>query len=204
MLILDWPTGQAPTGTKWLTASWISLDSSAVIFSNSDVANNSVRSFQNPLSLPERLRQAMERHVVGPPLQLLFLTTTIATSVRGFFFPFDGFSPAHGVDILSLILLVLACLAFYRYRLAGGWRRTYVITAVLALYCDVFVPIMPLFKKVPALKGLAPTQSEPPFAVAQLGALLLLAPLVIRAGIARLSVESSGPRVTHFTTPSCV
>ena len=131
--------------------------------------------------MPEPLRQARERHVVGPPLQLLFLTTTIATSVGGFFFPFDGFSPAHGVDILSLILLVLACLAFYRYRLAGGWRRTYVITAVLALYFDVFVPIMPLFKKVPALKGVAPTQSEPPFAVAQLGALLLLAALVIRA-----------------------
>ena len=43
----------------------------------------------------------------------------------------------------------------------------YVVTAVMALYLNVFVLIVQSFQKVPALKALAPTQSEPPFAIAQ-------------------------------------
>jgi hypothetical protein len=39
---------------------------------------------------------------------------------------------------------------------------------VVSLYLLVFVLIAQLFAKVPALNALAPTGSEPPFAVAQL------------------------------------
>ncbi len=113
----------------------------------------------------------------------VFLATTVATSVTGFLFPFHQFLPSHGVGILSLIVLAIAILARYRFRLAGGWRRTYVITAVIALYFNVFVLIVQLFLKVPALKAIAPTQSEPPFQVAQLAALLLFAWLGTRAAI---------------------
>jgi hypothetical protein len=67
-----------------------------------------------------------------------------------------------------LIVLAIAILARYRFRLEGGWRRTYVITAAIALYLNVFVLVVQLFQKVPALKAMAPTQSEPPFQVAQL------------------------------------
>jgi hypothetical protein len=38
-----------------------------------------------------------------------------------------------------------------------------VIGAVIALYLNAFVLIAQLFMKVPALRALAPTQSEPPF-----------------------------------------
>ncbi len=78
-------------------------------------------------------------------------------------FPFHKFLPSHGVGIVSLIVLALAILARYAFHLAGGWRRTYVITAMIALYLNVFVLIVQLFEKVPALRALAPTQSEPAF-----------------------------------------
>lgn len=113
----------------------------------------------------------------------IFLTTTVATSVTGFLFPFHQFLPAHGVGIISLILLAIAILARYRYRLAGRWGRTYVVTAVISLYLNVFVLIVQLFLKVPSLKEIAPTQSEPPFQIAQLVALLVFTFLAIRAAM---------------------
>ena len=97
----------------------------------------------------------------------LFLAFTIATSVTGFGFPFQRILPPHVVGVLSLVLLALSVYALYGRALAGGWRTTYVITAVIAQYFNVFVLVIQSFQKVPALKALAPTQSEPPFAVAQ-------------------------------------
>jgi hypothetical protein len=113
----------------------------------------------------------------------LFLTTTIATSVTGFLFPVHHLMPSHVVGILSLLVLGISVLARYRYKLAGGWRRTYVITAVIALYLNFFVLIVQLFQKTPALRAIAPTQSEPPFAVTQLIVLVLFALLGTLAAI---------------------
>jgi hypothetical protein len=113
----------------------------------------------------------------------VFLWTTVATSVTGFLFPVHKFMPSHVLGILSLLILTVAFLARYRFDLAGGWRRTYAIMAVIALYLNVFVLIVQLFEKVPALKALAPTQSEPPFQVAQLTALLMFAFLGFRAAV---------------------
>jgi hypothetical protein len=102
-----------------------------------------------------------------------FLATTILTSATGFFFPNLHFTPAVKVGILSLVLLAVACYALYGRGLAGGWRRAYVVTATLSLYLNTFVLVAQLFQKVPALKALAPTGSEPPFAAAQ-GVVLLV------------------------------
>jgi hypothetical protein len=65
--------------------------------------------------------------------------------------------------------------------LAGGWRPTYVLSAVLSLYLNVFVLVVQLFLKVPSLRALAPTQQEPPFFVAQLIVLALFIWLAIAA-----------------------
>lgn len=97
-----------------------------------------------------------------------FLTTTLATSVTGFLFPFHGFLPSYAVGILSVIVLGVAILARYKYHLAGGWRPIYVVGAIIGLYFNVFVLIAQLFKHVPVLEAAAPTQSEPPFLAAQL------------------------------------
>jgi len=111
----------------------------------------------------------------------LFLATTVATSVTGFGFPVEHFLPSHAVGIISLVALAIAILALYAKHLAGGWRRTYVITAVLALYLNCFVAVVQSFEKIEPLRALAPTQSEPPFAIAQLAVLGLFVALGITA-----------------------
>jgi hypothetical protein len=102
----------------------------------------------------------------------LFLATTILTSVTGFLFP-SPFGPAHVIGIISLVLLAAAVAALYFYDLAGPWRWVYALTAICALYLNLFVAVVQAFQKVAVLQPLAPTQSEPPFQIAQ-GALLLL------------------------------
>ena len=102
----------------------------------------------------------------------LFLITTVATSVTGFLFPFRGFTPAIGTGIISMIVLALAIVALRIKRLDGPWRRTYVISAVAAQYFNFFVLIVQSFRRVPFLHALAPTETEAPFAIAQLLALV--------------------------------
>jgi hypothetical protein len=111
----------------------------------------------------------------------LFLVTTVATSVTGFGFPFEHLSPGHKVGIISLIVLAVAIPARYVFHLAGAWRRIYVITAMIALYLNVFVLVVQSFEKVATLKAMAPTQSEPPFLVAQVVVLVLFIVLTIVA-----------------------
>ena len=96
-----------------------------------------------------------------------FLATTILTSVTGFGFPFTKVSPPHVVGAISLVVLAVCLAARYVKQLEGGWRTTYVVTAVVALYFNVFVLVVQLFAKTPALAQLAPTQQEAPFAVTQ-------------------------------------
>ena len=97
----------------------------------------------------------------------LFLITTVATSATGFLFPFTKLLPSHIVGIISLVVLVIALVARYAFRLKDSWRWIYVVTALAALYLNTFVLVAQAFLKVPALKALAPTGSEPPFLVAQ-------------------------------------
>jgi hypothetical protein len=97
-----------------------------------------------------------------------FLTTTVATSVTGFGFPIKGMTPGIAFGVISLVVLSLVIHARYRRRLTGIWRPMYVIGAVFAFYLNFVVLIVQSFQKVPSLKALAPTQSEPPFMVAHL------------------------------------
>jgi hypothetical protein len=135
----------------------------------------------------------------------VFLVTTIATSVTGFGFPFVEFLPSHAVGLLSLVLLTFTLLALYRFHLAGAWRWIYVITAVAALYFNVFVLVVQAFEKVGALKAIAPTQSEPPFAFTQailLGLFVLMAVLaVIRFPGDALRAAAARRRVSRATVP---
>src|SRR5216683_1516267 len=103
----------------------------------------------------------------------LFLVTTVLTSVTGFLFPFHKFLPSHAVGIISLLVLAVTIPALYFFHLRGPWRRTYVTGAVIALYLNVFVLIAQFFMKVPALKALAPTQSERPFLGTQVVVMLI-------------------------------
>jgi len=103
----------------------------------------------------------------------VFLWTTLATSVTGFMFPVHRFMPSHGVGILSVIDLGFAYFALYKRQLDEGSKRVFVISSVVALYFNVFVAIAQCFEHIKLLRILAPTQSEPPFLVAQLIALVI-------------------------------
>lgn len=116
-----------------------------------------------------------------PTLTALFLITTAATSITGFLFPFKGVTPGIVIGIPSLVVLLIAVVARYAAHLAGAWRATWVVSAMLALYFNFFVLIVQSFEKVPALKSLAPTQSEMPFKAAQLIALLVFLVLTVLA-----------------------
>jgi hypothetical protein len=114
-------------------------------------------------------------------LTAVFLTTTVATSVSGFAFPFDHLLPSHILGIISLVVLAITIPACYVFHLAGAWRNTYVVGAAIALYLNVFVLIAQLFMKVPALKALAPTGKEPPFLIVQLTVMAIFVALTILA-----------------------
>lgn len=108
-----------------------------------------------------------------------FLVMTVLTSVTGFFFPRNGITPGQIVGAISLILLVVAVLARYPLHFSGAGRWLCVITAILAQYFNFAVLIIQSFQKIGPLNDLAPTQSEPPFLVAQVLALVLFVVLGI-------------------------
>ena len=121
----------------------------------------------------------------------LFLATTVATSVTGYGFPFEHLLPSHIVGAISLVVLAVAIAARYGFGMRRAWRHVYVLTATLALYLNVFVGVVQSFLKIPALRALAPKQTEPPFVVSQGVVLLLFVVLAIVAAV-RFRTEGIG------------
>jgi len=120
----------------------------------------------------------------------VFLATTIATVLTGFLFPFTVFTPAIGFGVISTVVLAVAVFALYRRHLVGRWRVTFLLTALAALYLNTFVLIVQAFQKVGPLNALAPTGSEPPFAVAQ--------------GLLLLGFIAAGYRLTRRAAPMAI
>jgi hypothetical protein len=124
-----------------------------------------------------------------------FLLTTVLTSVTGFFFPFVKIGPPHIFGVISLLVLAPTIAGLYVYHLAGGWRRTYVLGSIFALYLNCFVGVVQSFQKIAFLNPLAPTQStEPVFAAAQ-GVLLVL--FVLAGIIAAKRFHPAVPTLRH-------
>jgi len=114
-------------------------------------------------------------------LDLVLYGDDAAYKFTGFFFPFHRILRSHILGVLSVIALVIAVYARYSRRLDGAWRSAYVMSAAIALHLNVFVWIAQLFPKVPSLKALAPTQSEPPFQVTQLIVMVIFITLSVFA-----------------------
>jgi hypothetical protein len=120
----------------------------------------------------------------GKPLMLataVFLCSTALTSATGFLFHSAAIGPAHIVGLVSLAVLILACVALYRYHLHGLWRLVYVATTVMAFYFDAFVALAQAFAKVASLRELAPNGSGPTFLAAQLALLAVFLALGLLA-----------------------
>jgi hypothetical protein len=105
-----------------------------------------------------------------------FLVATIATSMTGFLFPITKVTPGIILGIISLLVLTMAVVALKR-----GSLRAYVIGAAIALYLNFFVLVVQLFEHVPSLHALAPTGSEPPFAITQAVVVAIFMVLTVRA-----------------------
>jgi hypothetical protein len=124
----------------------------------------------------------------------IFLVTTLLTTITGFFLPAKMLLPSHITGILSLIVLLPALAGLYVFRLVGAWRWIYVGGAIVALYLNVFVAVVQAFLKLPFLTPLAPTQSEPPFLIAQAVVLVLFVAL----GALALRAFHPSPAAAHM------
>ncbi|WP_088348815.1 MULTISPECIES: hypothetical protein [Rhodomicrobium] len=98
---------------------------------------------------------------------ILFLLTAVGTSATGFGFTFYGLKPSHVVGAIALVILAVTIYAGYFTALTGSWRWIYAAGIVASLYLLVFVGIAQSFAKIEVLRAAAPTQSEPPFAIAE-------------------------------------
>jgi hypothetical protein len=105
-----------------------------------------------------------------------FLALAVATTVTGFFFPFQAVTPAFATGIVSSFILIGMLAARYVGHYAGAWRWIYAGGVVVSLYLMVFVTIAQVFTKTPALNppGLS-------FAATQLVALVIFIFLGIHA-----------------------
>ena len=110
-------------------------------------------------------------------LTAIFLLSTIATSVSGFLFPSVHLGPGHVIGAVSLIVLVPTLLALYLHRLAGPWRRVYVMGAMIALYLNVVIGVWQALGKILFLRPLAPSLTAPPLIGTQLAVLAVFVAL---------------------------
>lgn len=106
-----------------------------------------------------------------PGWTALFLLLTVLTSVTGFFFRSAQIGPPHVIGAISLVVLAIALYALYGAHVLGRWRWIYVVAALVALYLNAFVAVIQGFQKLAFLRQFAPTQSEPPFVIAQFAVL---------------------------------
>ncbi len=100
-------------------------------------------------------------------LHIVFLATTLATTLTGFLFPFGGITPALLTGVVSTLVLLVAIGAFRRFATSRRTALVYAVSAMTGLYLNLFVLVVQSFLKVPALNALAPTGTEPAFLLAQ-------------------------------------
>jgi hypothetical protein len=105
----------------------------------------------------------------------LFLLMQALVLGTGFLFPLPGVTPAVAVGILGTAVLIGMAVAVYAFRLQGIWARLFAVGVVASTFFLAFVTVAQAFLKLPELKALAPTGTEPAFGVAVLAVLVLFA-----------------------------
>ena len=86
----------------------------------------------------------------------------------------------------------------YGLKLRGRGRWVYVVTAAFALYLNIFIAVVQAFQKLAFFHALAPTQGEPPFAIAQ--GLLLIAFIALGVLAAKRFHPTIGGRLSGPVT----
>jgi hypothetical protein len=112
-----------------------------------------------------------------PGWTALFLAATFLTSATGFLFPPKPFGPPHLFGVITIAVMAPALLGLYVFRLI------YIAGAALVLYLNCVAGLTQVFLKFHFAMALAPTQTEPPFLIAQAALLAVIAVLGILAAI---------------------
>jgi hypothetical protein len=125
-----------------------------------------------------------------PPL---FFVATLTAILTGFGFPHTGLLPSHIIGILSIAVMAVtipACCVFHR---EGAWREVFVVGCATTLYLSIFVFLMKVLLKFPALHALAPTERQkcPPFLISQF---IILALFVVVTNLALKRFHSDAGR----------
>lgn len=97
-----------------------------------------------------------------------FLLVQALVLGTGFLFPLPAVTPAVAVGIVGTLVLIGMALAVYAFRLEGIWSQLFAIGVVVSTFFQAFVTVAQAFTKLPELKALAPTGSEPAFALSEL------------------------------------
>ncbi|NLS14970.1 hypothetical protein HGP16_00170 [Rhizobium sp. P40RR-XXII] len=105
---------------------------------------------------------------------LVYMLTTVLTSLTGFLLPFHSVTPAIIVGTVCLLIFIPTALARYRFRLSGIWRPVFVIGALVLLFFNCLVLIVQSFQKISVLNALAPNGNEPPILAAQVALLVVI------------------------------
>ena len=113
------------------------------------------------------------RGQLSPRGRRTFVYSAALTDLGGFAFPFTKVLPSPVIAVLALVILAFAVAAKHRFSLRGIWKWIYVDGLLANQFFLIFVLIAQGFGKISYLHDLAPTQSEPPFAIAQ-GLLLIV------------------------------
>ena len=82
-----------------------------------------------------------------PPSAKTFLILAVLTSVTGFFFPFNGVTPAMITGVIALLVLAAVLFAFYGRELHGAWWPTYSAGLVASFYLSCSWASSRLFRK---------------------------------------------------------
>lgn len=82
-----------------------------------------------------------------PQAETLFLSTTAATSLSGYLFPFHQLLPSHIVGAISVVLLGIA----WNTRSRHG--ALFIVTSMSAFYLNALVLFVQTFKRVPPLSS---------------------------------------------------
>ncbi|HTV14142.1 MAG TPA: hypothetical protein VME68_05470 [Acidobacteriaceae bacterium] len=114
----------------------------------------------------------MTRGKRWPAMTAVFVVTTALTCLSGFLFPFLRVTPGIVLGAIALLALTIAMVARYGRRMAGGWRKAWVVGAMIALYLNFFIFVVQLFDKTPRIEAMGEVQKETLFAAVQLGALV--------------------------------
>ena len=112
----------------------------------------------------------------------VYFTTAVVADATGFALPRD-FDFVHWLGLAMAGSLLIAILARYPFHLAGCWRPIFAVATVISVYVLVFFTVGEAFLRIPALRPLAPTLTELPFALTQLAAGVVFGGLAVAAAM---------------------